>query len=159
MPEKKYYLTKKKLKELKEEYKNLVYLERFKTKNEAPRFLESEEVSSEYLTYQEDVGFLRARIGELENIFKSYEIITLPSKSKRKEVGIGAKVKVKVDGEKDEFTIVGTIEANPSLGKISNESPVGKALMGHKKGDEVAISSPIKVTYKVLKVKYPRHIS
>ncbi len=159
MSEKKYYLTKEKLKELKDEHENLVYLERLKTKNEAPKFLESEEVSSEFLTYQEDIGFIRARINELENIFKNYEIITSPPKNKKDRVNLGAKVKVKVDGEKDEFTIVGTIEANPSLGKISNESPVGKALMGHKKGDEVIISSPVKVTYKILKVKYPRHTS
>ena len=47
-----------------------------------------------------------------------------------------------------------TMCANPSLGKISNESPVGKALMGHKVGEEVVISSPIKTVYKIKKIRY-----
>jgi len=159
MSEKKYYITENKLKELRKEYKELFYLEHVKTRNEAPKFLESSEVSSEYLTYQEDISFLRARIRELEEIIKNYEIIKQPPKSERNQVKLGAKVKVKVGGEKDEFTIVGTVEANPSLGKISNESPVGKALIGHKKGDKITISSPTEVTYEVLKIKYPRHLS
>jgi transcription elongation factor GreA len=50
--------------------------------------------------------------------------------------------------------IVGTLEANPSEGKISSQSPIGKVLLGHKVGDEVVITSPIKVFYKVKKIKY-----
>jgi len=46
------------------------------------------------------------------------------------------------------------LEANPSLGKISNESPVGKTLFGHRVGDEILISSPIKTIYKIKKIKY-----
>jgi transcription elongation factor GreA len=49
---------------------------------------------------------------------------------------------------------VGTLEANPALGKISNESPVGKALLGHKIGDEVLVSSPAKIAYKIKGIKY-----
>ena len=70
-------------------------------------------------------------------------------------IGLGAKVIVEIDHEaKDEFTIVGTLEANPALGNISNESPVGKALLGHKVGEEIIISSPIKTFYKIKKIKY-----
>lgn len=156
LEEKKYYLTKKKLKELKEEYKNLLKLESLKTRGEVPKILESEDVSSEYLVFQEDLNFLKARIGELKKILNNYELIKYPSKAKQKIVALGAKVKVEADGEKDEFTIVGTLEANPSIGKISNESPVGKALMGRKVGDEIVVSSPIKTTYKILKISYPR---
>jgi transcription elongation factor GreA len=50
--------------------------------------------------------------------------------------------------------IVGTLEANPSEGRISIESPVGKALLGKKVGDEVIITSPIKIVYKIKKIKY-----
>jgi transcription elongation factor GreA len=50
--------------------------------------------------------------------------------------------------------IVGTLEANPSEGKISNESPVGKALLGKKVGDEIVITSPINVKYKIKKIRY-----
>ena len=67
---------------------------------------------------------------------------------------MGAKVKIDVDGQKDEFLLVGTLEANPALGKISNESPVGRALLGHKVGDEIVVPSPIKITYKVKNIKY-----
>ena len=154
MPEKKYYLTKQKLKEIKKEYKDLLSFERLKTKNETPKIFESEDINSEYLTFQENLNFLRARINELENILKNYELIELPSREKQKVVGLGAKVKVEVEGDRDEFTIVGTLEANPSLGKISNESPVGKALIDHKIGDEVIVSSPIKVVYKILRIRY-----
>ena len=69
-------------------------------------------------------------------------------------VDLGAKVKIDIAGKKDEFMIVGTLEANPSLGKISNESPVGRALLGHKVGDEIVVSSPMKTTYKIKKIKY-----
>ena len=56
--------------------------------------------------------------------------------------------------QKDEFVIVGTLEANPALGKISNESPVGRAILGHKVGDAVVVSSPMKITYKIKNIKY-----
>ncbi len=69
-------------------------------------------------------------------------------------VNLGAKVKIEVTGKNDEFMIVGTLEANPNLGMISNECPVGKALLGHKVGDEITISSPIKTTYKIKGIKY-----
>jgi len=63
-------------------------------------------------------------------------------------------VVVAAKGGKDELTIVGTLEANPSLGKISNESPVGRALLGRRVGEEVVISSPAKVVYKIVKIGY-----
>ncbi len=155
MADKKFYITKQKLKELQKEYKDLLYFLHMKTKAETPKFLESEDLNSEYFTLQEDLNFLRNRINELENVLKNYELITPPTKEKQKNINLGARVIVEVDGEKDEFTIVGTIEANPSLGKISNESPVGRALLGHKVGEEIIVSSPIKVVYKIKKISYP----
>ncbi len=152
--EKIFYITKAKFEELKEEYKNLLAIEFRKTRGEIPKIFESEDVNPEYLNFQEDLGFLRSRIGELENVFKNYEIIKKPAKNEQNVVGLGAKVIVAVEGEKDEFIVVGTLEANPSLGKISNESPVGKALINHKVGDEIVVPSPIKVVYKILKINY-----
>ncbi len=61
---------------------------------------------------------------------------------------------VEVGGQIDEFTIVGTLEANPSIGKISNESPVGKSLLNHKIGDEVIIQSAVKTIYKIKARRY-----
>lgn len=150
-----FYITKEKLKELKKEYDDLVVFEHNKTAGEeAPKIFESEDINPEFISFQEDMTFLRSRISELKNIFERYELIKSPVKTEQKIIGLGARVKIDVDGEKDEFVIVGTLEANPALGKISNESPVGKALLGHKVGDEIMVSSPIKTTYKIKSIKY-----
>ncbi len=151
---KKFYLTKKGLDGFKKEYEALKNLRVAKTKGEAPKIWESEDLNPEYLSFQEDLNFLETRIVELENIFKNAYLIKHPSKKELNIVSLGATVIVKVGEEKDEFTIVGTLEAKPSLGKISNESPVGSALLGHKVGDEVVVSSPIKTIYKIKKIKY-----
>jgi transcription elongation factor GreA len=150
-----FYTTKDKLQELKKEHQELLEFERKKSLGaEAPKILESEDLNPEFVSFQEDVGFLRARIDELENILEHHELIKAPSKDKQSVVGLGAKVKIDVNGKKDEFILVGTLEANPALGKISNESPVGKAILGHKIGDEVVVSSPTKITYKIKNIKY-----
>lgn len=155
MDGKTYYLTKDKLEELKKEHDQLVEFEKQKTMgHDAPKIFESEDMSAEFISFQEDIGFLRTRIDELRNIIDNHEIIKSPGKEKQGVIGIGASVKVDINGEKDEFTIVGTLEANPALGKISNESPVGKALMGRKVGDEILVSTPSKTKYKIKGIKY-----
>jgi len=155
MDGKTFYVTKEKLRELKKEHEYLVEFERRKVMGqEAPRALESEDINPEFVSFQEDMVFLRSRIGELKNILEHYELIKEPPKEKQIFVNLGAKVKIEVAGKDDEFVILGTLEANPNLGSISNESPVGKALLGHKVGDEVSISSPIKTTYKIKNIKY-----
>jgi len=66
---------------------------------------------------------------------------------------LGSKVMVSVNGAQKEFTLVSFNQVNPSQNKISNESPIGEALMGHKSGDEVLVHLPSgKVIYKILKV-------
>ena len=65
---------------------------------------------------------------------------------------IGSKIKVDVDGDEDEFIIVSSVEADPMQGKISDESPVGRALLGAKAGDIVTVSSTIKSTYRILEI-------
>lgn len=150
-----YYVTKAKLQEIKKEHEELLEFERKKTVGqEAPKIFESEDMNPEFVSFQEDIGFLRSRIDELQNIIEHHEIIKIPSKDKKGVIGVGASVKVDIGGKKDEFVIVGTLEANPALGKISNESPVGKALLGHKVGDEITITSPVKTIYKVKGIKY-----
>ena len=151
---KKFHLTLKGLENIKKEYKVLKNLRLAKTRGEVPKIWESEDLNPEYLSFQEDLSFLETRIAELENILKNVELIKTPSKKKRDIIELGGTVIVEVEGDKDEFTIVGTLEAKPSLGKISNESPVGMALLGHKVGDEVVVSSPVKTIYKISKIKY-----
>jgi transcription elongation factor GreA len=152
--EKIFYLTKKGLEGIKKEYRILKALRFTKTKGEVPKILESEDLNPEYLSFREDLSFLETRITELENVLKNAKLITLPPKNKQNIIDLGATIVAEVERDRDEFTIVGTLEANPSLGKISNESPVGRALMGHKVGDEIVVSSPIKVIYKILKIRY-----
>ena len=150
-----FYITKKKLDELKKEYEELSAFEHHKSLGkEAPKIFESEDLNPEFVSFQEDVGFLRSRIDELKNILDHYELIKGSAKTSKNFVGMGSKVKVDVNGKKDEFIVVGTLEANPELGKISNESPVGKALLGKKIGDEVVIFSPVKTVYKIKDIKY-----
>ena len=98
-----FYITKEKLQELKKEYIELVDFEHKKSLGqEAPKILESEDLNPEFVSFQEDVGFLRARIDELKNIIEHHELIKSPAKDRQSIVGLGAKVKIDVDGQKDE---------------------------------------------------------
>ncbi|MEA3344220.1 MAG: GreA/GreB family elongation factor [Patescibacteria group bacterium] len=153
--ERKYYLTTEGLKNLKKEYKKLIDIRISKAKSDgAPEVLHSEDLNPEYLSFQENLDFLERRIIELEDIFKNTELIKPPLKKKRNIIAIGAEVLVDVNGRKDEFKIVGTLEANPSFGKISNESPVGRALLGCQIGDKVTITSSKKMVYKIKEIRY-----
>jgi transcription elongation factor GreA len=155
MEPKTFFITKSKLQELKAEYEKLLELERVKTVDEeAPKIFESEDLNPEFVSFQEDMGFLRSRIDEIKNILDNHELIKKPEKEKANFVSLGARVMVDVAGKKDEFVIVGTLEANPMAGKISNESPVGKALLGRKIGDEITVDSLAKTTYKIKNIKY-----
>lgn len=69
-------------------------------------------------------------------------------------IDLGAMVAVEVNGQKVEFKLVGCLEADPDTGKISNESPVGKALLGHRAGEEVTLAGAGKAVYKIKAVKY-----
>ena len=154
MTENKYYLTKEGLEKIQKDYESLLELRKAKTTDEVPSIWHSEDVNPEYLSFQEDMNVLEARLTEYEDILKNVELISLPSKEKRHEVFLGANIVVDVDGEIGEFQIVGTLEAQPILGKISNESPVGKALLGHKVGDTVEINSTMKTRYRIVKIWY-----
>lgn len=152
--EKKFYLRQQGLKKIKKEYNALKKLRLLKGKGEFPPVQESEDLNPDYLSLQEDLNLMEARILELENILKNVALIKAPAKEKQNVVDLGATVVVAVDGQKDEFELVGTLEANPGLGRISNESLVGKALMGCKRGDEVLVQSTVKIRYKILKISY-----
>lgn len=149
-----FYLTKKGLRELKKEYEKLKELRALKTKKGAPEVLISEELNAEFVDFQEDLNLLDGRLEELEYIFKNYEIIQVPPKEQQSMVQVGATVTLEVGNEIDEFTIVGTPEAEPVSGRISNECPVGRALLGHRVGDVIEVSSPQKTLYKIKKISY-----
>ena len=157
MPEKIiFYLTKQGLERIKREFERLEELKLAKTKGESPKSIYSDELNPEYTAFQEDLGFLEARLTELGHILKNSKLIKPPARGEQNTVHLGATVLVSVDGQDDEFTIVGPLEANPSIGTISNESPVGQSLLGHRTGDKIVISSPVKTTYKIKKIRYER---
>ena len=152
--EKKFYLTKEGLKKIKKEYEDLKALRLEKIKEKRPEILHSQDLNPEYFVFQQDLDQLELRISELKNVLENVEIITAPSKKEQGIVHLGATVTLQEDEKINEFMIVGSLEANPSEGKISSDSPVGKALLGKKKGEEVVITSPIKVIYKIKKIRY-----
>jgi transcription elongation factor GreA len=153
--EKVFYLTKEGLERIKKEYRELKKLRKEKLRGEFPKILHSEDLNPEYIAFKEDFGFLESRLNELEHILNNYKLISPPPKEKRNTVQIGATVTLEEDdGSINEFTIVGSLEANPAEGKISYLSPVGKALLEKKVGEEVIITSPIKVVYRVKKIRY-----
>jgi len=153
--DKKFYLTKEGIGKLKKEYEELKRVKILKTEGEIPKILHSEDLDPEYLSLQEDLGFLDSRLSELKNILENFELIKVPQKSEQNIVALGATVTLaEPDGQINEFMLVDSLEANPNEGKISAESPVGRALFGKKLGEEVMITSPIKVVYKIKKIKY-----
>jgi len=154
MPQK-YYLTKQGLKRIKKEREGLKRIRMAKTKGESPQLLQSDDLNPEYIVFREDLSFLESRLIELEHILKNIELIKLPSKDKRNIIHLGATVTLEeADGQINEFTIVGTLEANPNEGKISSSSPIGKILLGHKINEMIKVTSPIEIAYKVKKIKY-----
>ena len=108
--------------------------------------------NAEYDEAKNQQAFLEARIVELEEQIKNAEVV---AESKTGEVQIGSKVTLKCveDGESHEYSIVGSTEADPMAHKISNESPVGKAILGKKVKEKVEIKAPGgEFTYEILKV-------
>ncbi len=111
--------------------------------------------NSEYDDAKNEQAKIEARIVELEAMLKNYEIITDDEISGDKVV-IGVTVTIKDVNSKEQFTyaIVGSAEADPISGKISDESPVGKALIGHKVKETVEVELPDgKALYKIVDIK------
>lgn len=95
--------------------------------------------------------FIEGRIAELESILKQAKII---KKTSGGVVDIGSTVHVELESGNQEFRIVGSTEADPSKGLISNESPIGQALLGRKSGEEVEVEVPAgTMTYRIIKIK------
>ncbi len=100
--------------------------------------------NSEYDDAKNEQAKIEARIVELEAMLKNVEIIK-DIKGTAKTVMVGVKVKVYDEefDEEDEYYIVGSTEADPATNKISDESPVGRALLGHKVNDTVVVEAPV----------------
>lgn len=138
------FYTKEGLERLKEE---LEYLETARRKQVAARIKEALQQgdlseNAEYAEAKDEQAFVEGRIAELKETVKNAQIIE-KSKGGATEVTLGTTVKIKnAEGEEKEYTIVGSGEADPMNGLISNESPIGKAFLGKKKGDKVEVQTP-----------------
>lgn len=151
---KKFLLTPEGLEELEREYNDLTKSARPAVIDRIQRAREFGDLAenSEYDAAKEEQALLESRIVELEEVLHGAQI--LEHTAQNEFVVIGSTVAVEVDGDEDEFTIVGTIEANPAKRMISNESPVGSALLGAKVGEVVEVTTNIiRAKYKVLAIK------
>ncbi len=150
------YLTREGYDKLQEE---LEYLRTVKRREVAERLHEAMEggeliEDAEYEAAKNEQAFVEGRIHELETILANARIID-PSLSRSEIVQVGAKVTIQEgSNEPETYTIVGPAEANPREGRISNESPLGRALLDHRIGDEVRVDAPDgPFTVKILKVE------
>ncbi len=110
--------------------------------------------NSEYEEAKNDQAFVEGRIMELEEMIKTAKVVDEKAHSK-KVVEIGTKVKIRNLKKKEdfEFTLVGSTESDPFGGRISNEAPLGVALIGSKVGDVVTVTMPNgKTDYEILKL-------
>ena len=96
--------------------------------------------NSEYDDAKNEQGMMEARISEISHILSEATVVNAPKRSTK--VNIGSTVTLTMNGAERTFTIVGGAESDVRNGKISNESPVGAALLGHKKGDSVQAVGP-----------------
>ncbi len=143
MAQKKFLITKEGLAKLERELQHLLTVRRVEVAQKIKRAREigGTENNAEYEDAKNEQSFVEGRILMLENIIKNAMVIESPAVPG--VVELGDKVLVQnQDGKIEQYTIVGSTEANPLEGKISNESPVGKALLGKKIGDQVDVQTP-----------------
>lgn len=136
------YLTKAGLQKLQEE---LHALKNTKRREIAERIQQAKELgdlseNAEYVEAKNEQGFVEGRIMELENLVRNAILIT--TKKKTDTVEIGSTVEIENERVRQTYSIVGSNEADPSSGRISNESPLGRAFLGCKIGDTIEIETP-----------------
>jgi transcription elongation factor GreA len=148
-----YYLTKSGVLELEEELKELkLRRQSTATKLKTAREFGDLGENAEYHVAREEQVQIESRISEISNILNNVIIIQTPKTNG--SVQLGSKVLLKENGNSRELIIVGSVEADPTENKISDESPIGQALLGKKVGDQVEIVAPKGPTlYTVEKIK------
>jgi transcription elongation factor GreA len=150
---KQFRLTKQGVDELKAELAELISLrsdiaDRIKTAREFGDLAEN----AEYSSARQEQEKSETRISDLEHILQNSELIKAPKAAGK--VVLGSTVKLKgTEGKSKNFQVVGTVEADPLNSKISDESPIGQALIGKKEGDKVEIVTPAETaTYKIVEI-------
>lgn len=160
MEEKKNLLTREGLKKYEDELHDLKVVKRKEVAQKIKEAREQGDLSenAEYDAAKDEQRDIEARIEELETILKNVEVVDMDEDHDLDQVGFGLVVKVKDNEFQDEmeFKIVGATEANSLKGKISNESPLGKALLGAKIGDVVSVEAPAgMIEYTILDIYKP----
>ena len=151
---KQFHLTQSGVDELKKELQELIGLrseiaDRIKTAREFGDLSEN----MEYSAARQDQERNEARVSEIEAILANAVVIKAPKGDSKVVLGSTVKLTGKADGKSKQFQVVGTVEADPLNGKISDESPIGRALLGKKVGDEVEIKTPADTThYEVVEI-------
>ena len=150
------FLTKEGFEKLQDE---LDYLRKIKRQEVADRLHEAMEggeliENAEYEAAKNEQAFVEGRIQELEMLLATARVIEDDKKKRGESIQVGSTVTIQEDGSEEEtYTIVGAAEANPREGKISNESPMGRALLTHRAGDEVQVETPDgSYTIRVIKI-------
>ena len=141
MEKKQYKLTQAGINKLKEELEVLKTTEREKNLEALKEARAQGDLSenADYDAARDEQARIESRIKEIENILKNAELIT---EDKSKKINMGKTVTLIMnDNDPIDYNIVGALEADPFNGKISNESPVGKAIIGHKKGDALTVKT------------------
>ncbi|MBI3443174.1 transcription elongation factor GreA [Candidatus Woesebacteria bacterium] len=150
---KKIQLTRKGFDSLKTEYNELVNIKRPRQVERLANARGEGDLAenSDYANAKDELEFLDGRIAELKGVLENAVVVLGSNKS---SVGVGTKVTVGINGNKQEFYIVGEWEADPANMKISQESPLGIALSGKKVGDKVEVSAPAgKIVYEILSIE------
>lgn len=150
-----YPMTEQALQDLRAELKQKIEVERPALAARLKAAIELGDLSenADYTAAKEAQGFLEGRIQELQTIIGNAAIIDENQSNDR--VKLGNTVTVQEDGEssRETYFIVGQVEANPSQGRISNESPLGRALVGSKVGDVVRVDAPVgQLTFRILEI-------
>lgn len=151
---KEFFLTKEGVSKLKEELVDLTSVQRLKIAARLKEAKESGDLSEniQWDDAKDQQAFVEGRISEIETILKHSVLIESPKSNS--VVDMGSTVHLELEDGVQKFTIVGSTEANPDEGRISNESPIGKALLGKKPGDEVSVEVPSgTIVYRVKKVE------
>lgn len=140
------FLTKEGFQKLQEELDHLRTAKRQEVAERLHEAMEGGELieNAEYEAAKNEQAFVEGRIQELDLLLATAQIIEENGKPKKNDaIQVGSKVTIKEGNfEAETFTIVGAAEANPREGKISNESPIGKAILSHKLGDVVKVETP-----------------
>ncbi len=149
-----HYLSPEGLKKMQEELQDLKFVKRREVADriETAKALGDLSENAEYHEAMESLGTLETKIFELEEILKNHHVIQ-PGGADDNVVHVGSKIRVRALGKEKILTIVGSNEAQPAIGLISNESPIGSSLLGARVGERIEVKTPAgMVNYEILEI-------